>query len=78
VNLHSWDFEVLTVALEKISVFWDVTPRKLIVRSNALVELSASLFTVCTVRHGFCVFEGTVESECKIEGMRICVAIEIQ
>jgi len=77
VNLHSWDFEILTVALEKISVFWDVMPRKLIVRSNALVELAVS-FTVCTVRHGFCVFDGTVESECKIKGMKICVAIEIQ
>jgi hypothetical protein len=78
VNLYSWGFEVLTVALEKISVSWDAMPHKLIVRSNALVELAASLFTVCTVRPGFCVFEGTVANECIIKGMKICVAIEIQ
>jgi hypothetical protein len=62
----------------KISVFCDVMPHKLIVCSNTLVELAASLFTACTVRHGFCDFEGTVESECKMKGMKICVAIEIQ
>jgi len=63
VNFHSWDFGVLTVAMGKISVAWDVMPCKLTVRSNALVELAVSLFTVCAVRPGFCDFEGRVERE---------------
>jgi hypothetical protein len=43
-------FDVLTVALEKISVFWVMIPLKLIVCSNALVELAAFLCTICTVK----------------------------
>jgi hypothetical protein len=53
VDFHSCDFEVLTGALEKISVFWDIMPHKLTVCSNVLEELAASLFTVYLVKPGF-------------------------
>ena len=66
------------MALEKISVFWDVMPRKLIIHSNALAEFAASLFTVYTVKPGSYVSEGTVQSEHEIKEMKICVAVEIK
>jgi hypothetical protein len=46
-------------------------PRKLITFNNELEELPASLFSVCTVKPGSYVSEGTIESECKIKEMKI-------
>lgn len=71
-------FRLSQLALEKISVFWDVMLHKLIIHSNALAELAASLFTVYTVKPGSYVSEWTIESECSIKGMKICVAVEIK
>jgi len=53
-------------------------PHKLIVCGNAMVELAASQFAVCTVRSGFCDFEGTVGRECKMKEMKVSVAVETQ
>jgi len=53
-------------------------PHKLIVGGNAMAELAASQFAVCTVRSGFCDFEGTVGIECEMKEMKISVAIETQ
>ena len=43
-----------------------------------MAELAASQFAVCTVRSGFCDFEGTVGIECEMKEMKISVAIETQ
>jgi len=66
------------VALEKLPVFWDMMPQKLITFNNALEELAASLVTVCTVKPGSYVSESTIESECKIKEVKILVAVEIK
>jgi hypothetical protein len=66
------------VALEKLPFFWNMMPQKFITFNNALEELAASLFTVCTVKPGSYVSEGTIESECKIKEVKILVAVEIK
>jgi len=46
------------VALEKLLVFCDMMPHKLVTFNNELEELRASLFTVRTVKRGSYVSEG--------------------
>jgi hypothetical protein len=53
---------VLRVDLEKLPVIWDMMPCKWITFNNELEELAASLFSVCTVKPGSYVSEGTIES----------------
>lgn len=45
------------MALEKLPVFCDMMPHKLVTFHNELEELRASLFTVCTVKPGSYVSE---------------------
>ena len=59
-----------------VLVFWYIMPHKLINCNNVLEILAASLFNIYSVKPGFYICEGTIESDCKIEEVEICVAIE--
>jgi hypothetical protein len=53
-------------------------PRKLVAFNNILVELPASLFTVCAVKPGSYVSEGIIEKECNIKEIKFFIAIKIE